>query len=1849
MKNTHDFSDADLQATDELFAQDISSEVLTISAATDLTDRSPEQRIITQSMLDLRNTFSRQPKRMQRTDAAQLGRPEFLEVRSLLSSDPLDAYGEREKAAQTLDETNSAVQSAQQDLDAVQTTLADLQDLLTKETATLTDLHVALKASNDLALQSQADLVNALGSVRTRTLEQSTARADLPSAQKSLNSAVVALKTWQKNLEKALGSSRLVERLQADITSARQRVESATKNEADAADRLRENPSDVALQQAFLAAQKNHVLAKATEGRKILILESQLGLAAVQMEKDHPVVHTARKNTADAEVMVEKCIDTRNGKLASSDAASKARTAAIADVTRVQKILVQARADIVSGKTAVSQSQSRMRALQGNISNTEPHLKSATAVLAQAKSSYRHALEHFRKIQDHIDDSEVQVLLRQIDEINEEIALLEKELVLATGIPIHWPTKPSGFSKEVVGVMDTPGIPDATAISADGTILLTSSRANAGPLVVRNMETGEATKNLSYGASVKSGAISADGRFAAATYGDRRVLVWDIEKGSILQNITTGDYSNTITFLPGTTLVAFQSDAGATIRTLDYVTGALTELQVPSWGTVSASGTLPSGDNIIAGSDDKIVTFASRTDNTVLKKIATSGYAKAIEFSSDAKYVAIGNANNQITIIDTSTWNTVASLNGSAAGVDGYLWDLKFLQGGSTLAIIGWNGKVSGVNFSDLLSGKVTTTFSDSLGGAVTSAATSADGSGMVVGVYETKKVYAFSFPSSGKEIADEIAAVRSELEKLQEDPAYILHAAKINLSRIDALTQPWSTEGQENRMQLLTERGTVLQQTSEELTKLGTETQKTLGTATGYAKMSLESLSERIQATALNVGGAMSKWTKEQSLFDTHPWQLLSEVTREGLFTNNAPKRPMLSVVNLSGPNVTLFFSGSTEGRTVRLNDMGSPGDLGSKTVIATHDDEQQTATVTINAQNPSGTYAVQLLDAQMRIIGSLPLHWNQDTKVLSLTDASHAFTPAASIHDEGFLSYEELFTQAKSEEDAQIVVAGPAAAKEQLFSGVASAIPVGFVPDFNMNYSKIFKEQAQLQLLDLAARSGVNFILTSEQMRYAFLEFNPEYKRTGNGGFEADKGVFLGQFVQKFNGYYQMAARLLQKTMDVVLAARQGKNTDTLEYWRGLHAYFERDYYGQQIAAAKMVGVPVADVSAMLSAVQAIYDNQFDAFLAFQDATYTAMINKQNEFKNWQPAVSKEGSSNSRDGMNSHESERMLRAQVKARDAAIARGVAGDSLQMYNRGIMLAENNHQKVLAGTTVYAYGVPESTAKHNFEIVLESEGLGTPEERAAAYLKANPEARQYLAGLEGVQQEDIAMRYLAAYPDDNTIIDSLSVGMQDKVKSTLARAKSPTVVMEREMDIAWREVVVMTDNIVLHAAANNIEPISTKNESREVTVKPGGKHLYAFSIAVPTMVNISMSASEKDAQGPWIDPPRANFSLQLRKADGTSIQYSGRDAESGDTISVRLDAGTYELITSDSTSYPSIAGMTSKELKTIGLPTARYQFEARPYNSAQIMGRISIDGNPQTMPVSMRVAEFFDDGERKKTKDVRGLDINKPVWVVIHGMGNSEDSIAIKELTKALYGLSEKEHIQVVTVDWKDAAKDGVFIQDANWAKAVGDWAAEQLIKLGFPPSYINAGVHSHGTYGGFFMSKRIHEMTGQQMNTLVAMDSAMNIPPVSGQSFGQIDFRQYTKNSLAIDSSIVAGSDALAAKADVTLKVNTGSLNTFANHQAGMNVLTSIFNREKSSSGSFSQFLSLKQIMSSAESNKVLYAENAYTGIFEGVIDVGLESQRIGGETYYKTTPFLLRRINPLDDREELIQFDYNA
>ncbi len=294
---------------------------------------------------------------------------------------------------------------------------------------------------------------------------------------------------------------------------------------------------------------------------------------------------------------------------------------------------------------------------------------------------------------------------------------------------------------------------------------------------------------------------------------------------------------------------------------------------------------------------------------------------------------------------------------------------------------------------------------------------------------------------------------------------------------------------------------------------------------------------------------------------------------------------------------------------------------------------------------------------------------------------------------------------------------------------------------------------------------------------------------------------------------------------------------------------------------------------------------------------------------------------------------------------------------------------------------------------------------------------------------------------------------------------------------------------------------------------------------------------------------------------------------------GESVSLRLPMGTYTLSIKDNSMYY----MANSELGNTPFSVS-VETNIKPYNSANIEGKISIDGSEKTMPIGMRAIAFNNVGERISKDPDTGkdliLDPSKPVWVVIHGRTDSPDSDNMRELERSLSLLGKDKNFQVVIIDWREAARDvlkilgiDVGLEDASWTPAVGAWAGQRLLDAGFAPSQVFFGVHSHGSYGGFFAAKYMMDHTegDQKAGGIIALDSAKN-PIFVGANINEADIqlKEVARYSLAFHSSFLGSIDR-SLSADNTIIVGTNHSNNgmVKQHSDSVNALTDLLDAIK--------------------------------------------------------------------------------
>lgn len=399
----------------------------------------------------------------------------------------------------------------------------------------------------------------------------------------------------------------------------------------------------------------------------------------------------------------------------------------------------------------------------------------------------------------------------------------------------------------------------------------------------------------------------------------------------------------------------------------------------------------------------------------------------------------------------------------------------------------------------------------------------------------------------------------------------------------------------------------------------------------------------------------------------------------------------------------------------------------------------------------------------------------------------------------------------------------------------------------------------------------------------------------------------------------------------------------------------------------------------------------------------------------------------------------------------------------------------------------------------------------------------------------------------------------------------------------------------------------------RDEIRKMNLPAKGMNLVLFTLEQPSMVNFWVDTGNSTVTDGGVFAMTPNLSLSLSSDKLPKPYQSMKGGSAGESISAVLPAGFYTVNLADSTKYDEKGLPISEHHNLRFTESVSLNVKIQPYDTRQIEGRMSIPERDSTMPIRMRVAEF-NNGERLEFTKVSNLDPSKPVWGIIHGKDSSDEADIMKQVTNSLYNLAVIKNFQVVTIDWSEAAKDGIFIQDAPWAVGGGQWLARQLIATGFKPEDIHLIGWSHGSYFSFETGKEIERMTGEKINAIVALDAANNIPLLSGYDHSPVNFANASRDSLGIDSSIVAGSDSLAGTALRAFKLlmpNSINIDTFTKHKLAVAAFAKILDKEKSSPGPFSIHFSLDSLMGKTPDS--LYAANKYDTVFEGIINVNLD------------------------------------
>ena len=352
-------------------------------------------------------------------------------------------------------------------------------------------------------------------------------------------------------------------------------------------------------------------------------------------------------------------------------------------------------------------------------------------------------------------------------------------------------------------------------------------------------------------------------------------------------------------------------------------------------------------------------------------------------------------------------------------------------------------------------------------------------------------------------------------------------------------------------------------------------------------------------------------------------------------------------------------------------------------------------------------------------------------------------------------------------------------------------------------------------------------------------------------------------------------------------------------------------------------------------------------------------------------------------------------------------------------------------------------------------------------------------------------------------------------------------------------------------------------------------------------------------------------------------------------------------------------------MNSQSVRLPERRRAKKRVSWAPLLERHLAGRIAHERKPgglpfvlKVMPVSMRVAEFDPITQKRKVnydatsgkEFVNRLDPTKPVWVVVHGMDSNESEVKINELAKALRNSPDLSDVQIVTVDWNEAAKtflDLPTAMDVVWTPAVGSWVASQLVGMGFTAENISGVGHSHGTYVLNFMGEELmNKQPGHQMNTLVALDAAGD-PPWTGFDENRINFKNVSQRSVAFEIAPAADSNKLAGTADISFKVDVvNELDPGVQHSLGMTLFIEQLKQDAIERNALSNFYGLQKIMALSSQDILGYENNVFSGFAEGYIYANLEWVQIDGKLYPKTTATGLFYRKPGEGTDTLVTPD---
>ncbi len=378
--------------------------------------------------------------------------------------------------------------------------------------------------------------------------------------------------------------------------------------------------------------------------------------------------------------------------------------------------------------------------------------------------------------------------------------------------------------------------------------------------------------------------------------------------------------------------------------------------------------------------------------------------------------------------------------------------------------------------------------------------------------------------------------------------------------------------------------------------------------------------------------------------------------------------------------------------------------------------------------------------------------------------------------------------------------------------------------------------------------------------------------------------------------------------------------------------------------------------------------------------------------------------------------------------------------------------------------------------------------------------------------------------------NDTRIASMNPIRKNMLAIRIAQSMESTSTNGQSTDIsAVTEEVMNTDLSKLHAAAGilsgtvngasigisvpDFNKETDNNVSKPLALGPDTLFRQNFHLTENSMVNLTLTHD----LGAFSD---YGVSLSIYDVDKQKIQWtSDKDGISANTISASFPPGNYQVMVTTG----KMGGSSASGVRDMNL---HLNIDVEKQSTAKIEGMISLEGNAKAMPISMSLVAFNSQGTRTNINPDTGkelaLDLNKPVWIIVHGRGDSDASDQMLELER---NLSSFNNIQLVVIDWHQAAADNITqigLQGSQWIKPTGSWIASQLMSMGMKKDNINLVGHSWGTYVSYEIGAHIPG----GINTIIALDPAVDNKWLGGAyPIDDVNFTSVAAHSDAIHSS----------------------------------------------------------------------------------------------------------------------------